>query len=70
MRDNGFLETESVGRFFRYISKVSKKEYSASTFVNVAQSYFAGYFGNVISFLVDENKLSFQDLELLLKQLK
>jgi len=36
----------------------------------VAKGYFDGSFSNVVSFLVDEKKLSVKELELLLQQLK
>ena len=36
----------------------------------VAKGYFEGSFTNVVSFLVDEKKLSVKELELLLQQLK
>ena len=70
MVDKGFVETENVGRFFRYRPLITREEYSTSTLDNVAKGYFEGSFTNVISFLVDENKLSVKDLELLLLQLK
>jgi BlaI family transcriptional regulator, penicillinase repressor len=70
MVDKGFVETENVGRFFRYRPVITKEEYSTSTLVNVAKGYFEGSFTNVVSFLVDENKLSVKDLELLLQQIK
>jgi hypothetical protein len=38
--------------------------------VNVTKGYFEGSYSNVVSFLVDEKKLSVEDLELLLKHLK
>ena len=70
MVDKGFVETENVGRFFRYHPVITKEQYSRSTLDNVAKGYFEGSFTNVISFLVDENKLSVKDLELLLQQIK
>jgi BlaI family transcriptional regulator, penicillinase repressor len=68
--DKGFVKTENVGRFFRYLPVITKEQYSKSTLVNVAKGYFEGSFTNIISFLVDEDKLSVKDLELLLKQIK
>lgn len=68
--EKGFVETENVGRFFRYRPAITKEEYSSSTLLNVAKGYFGGSFTNVISFLVDEKKLSVKDLELLLQQIK
>lgn len=68
--DKGFVEIENLGRIHRYHPALTKEEYSTSTLVNVAKGYFDGSFPNVISFLVDENKLSVKELELLLQQLK
>jgi len=68
--DKEFVRIENVGRIHRYHPVLSKDEYSNRTLTNVAKGYFEGSFSNVVSFLVDENKLSVEDLELLLKQLK
>jgi len=68
--DKGFVTIESLGRIHRYHPAVSKDEYSKDTLTNVAKGYFEGSFSNVISFLVDEDKLSVKELELLLQQLK
>jgi BlaI family penicillinase repressor len=65
-----FVEIENLGRIHRYHPQVSKGQYSKNTLTNVAKGYFEGSFSNVVSFLVDEKKLSVEDLELLLKQLK
>jgi predicted transcriptional regulator len=45
-------------------------EYSNMTLSGLAKGYFEGSYQNVVSFLVDKKKLSVDDLELLLKQLK
>lgn len=65
-----FVSIENLGRVHRYHPLVSKERYSKNRLTNVAKGYFDGSFSNVVSFLVDEKKLSVQDLELLLKQLK
>ena len=68
--DKGFVDVENVGRIHRYHPAVSKDDYSKDTLTNVAKGYFEGSFSNVVSFLVDEDKLSVKELELLLQQLK
>ena len=68
--DKEIVRIENEGRIHRYYPVVSKDEYSKNTLTNVAKGYFEGSFSNVVSFLVDEQKLSVKDLELLLKQLK
>ncbi len=65
-----FVHTESVGRMFRYHPSVTKETYSSSTLTGMVKGYFNGSFTDVVSFMVDDNKLSVKDLELLLKQLK
>ena len=70
MADKEFVRVEHIGRIHKYYPLVSKDEYSKGTLSNVAKAYFGGSFTNIVSFLVDEKKLSVQDLELLLKQLK
>jgi BlaI family transcriptional regulator, penicillinase repressor len=70
LAEKEFVKVETIGRIHRYHPAVSKENYSKATLVNVTKNYFQGSFSNVVSFLVDEKKLSVQDLELLLKQLK
>jgi predicted transcriptional regulator len=68
--DKNFIRVEQLGRIHRYHAAVTKEAYSNRTLSAMAKDYFAGSFSNVVSFLVDEKKLSVKDLELLLKQLK
>lgn len=68
--DKKFVSIEQLGRIHRYHPEVSKDDYSRSSLTNVVKGYFEGSFSNVVSFMVDEQKLSVEDLELLLKQLK
>lgn len=68
--DKGFVRVENLGRIHRYHPLVSKDAYSRDTLASVAKGYFEGSFTNVVSFLVDEKKLSVKELELLLQQLK
>jgi BlaI family penicillinase repressor len=68
--DKGFVKIENLGRVHRYHPLVSKDVYSRDTLTNVAKGYFEGSFSNVVSFLVEENKLTVKELELLLQQIK
>jgi Predicted transcriptional regulator len=65
-----FVRIEAVGRFHRYLPAVTKEAYSTRTLTGVVKDYFEGSFSNAVSFLVEKEKLSVADLELLLKQLK
>ena len=65
-----FVGIEVFGRTHRYFPKISKEAYSRSTIKNVVRKYFEGSFSEAVSFMVKENNLSVEDLELLVKQLK
>lgn len=65
-----FVHIEPIGRIHRYHPSVSREEYSRSSLTHFVKGYFDGSFSNVVSFLVDDKKLSVDDLELLLKQIK
>ena len=64
-----FVGIEVFGRSHRYSPKVSKETYSRSTIKSVVRKYFQGSFSDAVSFMVKENNLSVEDLELLIKQL-
>ena len=68
--DKKFVETETYGRMHQYEPLISKEAYSKSTLNTMVKGYFGGSFTKAVSFLVEENKLSVEDLELLLQQLK
>jgi predicted transcriptional regulator len=68
--EKDFVRIESLGRIFKYHPAITKDAYSKRTLTNVAKEYFEGSFSNVVSFLLDKKKLSVEDLELLLKELK
>lgn len=70
LREKGFVRVENIGRIHRYHPIILKDAYSKATLVNFANGYFAGSFRNVVSFLVEKDKLSVSDLEVLLKELK
>jgi BlaI family transcriptional regulator, penicillinase repressor len=65
-----FVRIEPIGRIHRYFPLMSRDDYSKASLTNMVKGYFGGSFSNVVSFMVDEDKLSVEDLELLLKQLK
>jgi BlaI family penicillinase repressor len=68
--DKGYVSIENIGRIHRYHPLVSKREYSKSSLTNIAKGYFEGSFTRVVSFLMDEKKISTSDLEMLLKEVK
>jgi predicted transcriptional regulator len=65
-----FVGIHTFGRMHQYYPLVAKDAYSKSTLKTIVKSYFEGNYSNAVSFMVKENGLSIEELELLLKQLK
>jgi len=70
MVEKKFVETETYGRMHLYKPLITKEGYFKNTVNGLVKGYFGGNFTKAVSFLVEENKLSVEDLEILLKQLK
>jgi BlaI family transcriptional regulator, penicillinase repressor len=65
-----FVGITVFGRTHQYYPLITKETYSKSTMKSFVKGYFEGSFSNAVSFMVKENSLSIDELELLLKQLK
>ena len=70
LAEKNFAGINVIGRNHQYYPLVSKDVYSKGTIKNLVKGYFEGSFSNAVSFMVKENNISIEDLELLLKQLK
>ena len=68
--DKEFVGVTVFGRTHQYYPLVSKEAYSKNTMKSLVKGYFEGSFSNAVSFMVKENNISLDELELLLKQLK
>ncbi|MFT3980898.1 MAG: BlaI/MecI/CopY family transcriptional regulator [Ferruginibacter sp.] len=65
-----FVGINSFGRMHQYYPLIAKDAYSKLSLKTLVKSYFEGNYSNAVSFMVKENGLSIEELELLLKQLK
>ena len=70
LTEKEFVGVKVFGRMHQYYPLVSKDAYSKTTMKSLVKGYFEGSFSNAVSFMVKENNLSIEELELLLKQLK
>jgi predicted transcriptional regulator len=65
-----FVGIRIFGRQHQYYPLVSKEAYSKASIKTLVKSYFGGSFSEAVSFMVKENNISLDDLEVLLHQLK
>ena len=70
LSEKQFTGIRVIGRNHQYYPLVTKEAYSKGSIKNLVKGYFEGSFSNAVSFMVKENNISIEDLELLLKQLK
>ena len=70
LSDKEFVGIKVYGRQHQYFPLISKEAYSKAFMKNLVKSYFGGSFSEAVSFMVKENTISLEDLEILLQQLK
>jgi predicted transcriptional regulator len=68
--EKGFVHFEVLGRNNLYKPAVSKTEYGKKSINQLVKGYFEGSPAKLLSHFVNENKLSQEDLEALLEQIK
>ena len=68
--DKGFVDYEVQGRNNLYRARVSKADYGKRSLQQLVKSYFEGSPARMVSQFLSDNRLSTDDLEALLKQIK
>jgi len=68
--EKGYVTAEAVGRNNSYRALVSREAYSKNSMGTLVNNYFNGSYSSAVSFLVNQQQISVNDLELLLNELK
>ena len=68
--DKGFAGYETQGRNNLYKPRISKSEYGRKSINQLVKGYFEGSPARLVSQFVNDNKLSLEELEALLEQIK
>ena len=70
LKEKDFVNYEVHGRQHEYFPLISKERYSGKSMKSLVKNYFEGSYKNAVSFLVEKNEMSVEDLEMLLNELK
>lgn len=70
LKEKDFVNYEVHGRQHQYFPLISKERYSGKSMKSLVKNYFEGSYKNAVSFLVEKNEMSVEDLEMLLNELK
>lgn len=70
LKEKGFVDYNVFGRQHEYFPLISKEQYSGKSMKSLVKKYFKGSYKNAVSFLVEKNEMTVEDLEILLNELK
>lgn len=70
LKEKNFVDYKVYGRQHEYFPLISKEQYSGKSIKSLVKNYFQGSYTNAVSFLVEKNEMSVEDLEMLLNELK
>ena len=67
LEEKGYIGHKAYGKNHEYFPLIKKEEYRKIFMKEVVSDYFGSSYKNVVSFFVDENKLSTDDLKKLIE---
>ena len=70
LETKGFVDHEVFGNPYRYYPIISQEEYSKSVLGNVVTRYFDNSYKSVVSALIEEEKISIDELEELIRKIQ
>ena len=70
LQQKGFVGHETHGKSHKYHPLISKDTYTKSYMTGLVKRYFGGSFKQMVSFFTNEENLSINELEQLVKELK
>jgi predicted transcriptional regulator len=63
LETDGFIRHEKIGKSHQYFPKITKKAYQKSIFKHLLTDYFGGSPKKLVSFFLNEEKLSEEEIE-------
>ena len=70
LEKKGYVGHTTFNKSNRYYPLISREDYSSQILGRMARNYFGSSFRNMVSFLVDKQAVSLEDLEALTKELE
>ncbi len=70
LEDKGFIGHEQFGNTHRYFAVISKEEFGRDSLKNMVGKYFNKSYTSVVSMFVEEEKISLEEIQELIRQAK
>jgi predicted transcriptional regulator len=68
LEEKGFVGHEQFGNTHRYYAIISREEFSRNTLKNMVGKYFNQSYASVVSMFVQEEKISLEEIQELIRQ--
>jgi predicted transcriptional regulator len=66
----GFVDHKTYGRTYEYFPLITKEDYTRGSLLSLIHNYFNGSTPKLVSFLVEEEETTIEELQEIIKQLK
>lgn len=66
LEEKGYVDHKSYGKNYEYFPLIKKEDYKKQFMNDIVNDYFGSSYKNVVSFFVNENNLSADDLKKLI----
>ena len=70
LEEKGFLDHKSFGNTYQYFSVISQEEYKRGALNNVVSKYFKNSYLGVVSSLIEEERISLDELKKLIEKVE
>jgi len=70
LEEKGYIKYKSFGNSYQYYATVSETDYRNKSLNQVVDKYFGKSYKRVVSALIEEEKLSIEELQELIKQVR
>lgn len=70
LEEKGYIGYKAYGNTYQYYALVTEDEYRKTTLNNVIDKYFSNSYTRVVSSLIEEEKLSIDELQELIRKIK
>lgn len=70
LEDKGFIGYKIYGNTYQYYAIVTENEYRKSTLSGIVSRYFGNSYTNVVSSLIEDDELSVEELQKLLREIE
>jgi len=69
LEDKNFVAHQPLGKGYQYYPLVKKEAYSNQSLHKLMDGYFGGSFKSMVSFFVEKNDVSLQELETIIQEI-